>query len=457
MLKKLFGFGRKKEEKDLQAIEPLENENFSEEESSEIESEYSQIIQESHDVKKCSDSEDENINEPKNHVYDENVSEIVAEGMDGEAFSKEPEEEPETKEDIEEAVQVVEETELVEETKELSKDFQEESLVEEIPSETIEEESVSQGQELSEDIGFFAKIKKGLEKTTKNFSKKLDELFSGYSKIDEEIFEELEELLVLGDLGFETAIAVTEELRKRAQEKKIEEVSDLEQELENIIEEILTASEKQNISGQEYPQIMVIVGVNGVGKTTSIGKIASQLKREGKSVMLAAGDTFRAAAADQLTIWADRADVPIVRSNEGADPSAVIFDAIKSAQAKKIDVLICDTAGRLHNKKNLMQELEKIFRIVNREYPEAKKEVFLVIDATTGQNAVNQAKTFSEVAPLTGIVLTKLDGTAKGGVVIGLSKELQIPIRYVGVGEKIDDLQKFDAKDFARALFTKNH
>lgn len=457
MLKKLFGFGRKKEEKDLQAIEPLENENFSEEESSEIESEYSQIIQESHDVKNCSDSEDENINEPKNHVYDKNVSAIVAEGMDAEKLSKEPEEEPETKEDIEEAVQVVEETELVEETKELSEDFQEESLVEEIPSETIEEESVSQRQELSENIGFFAKIKKGLEKTTKNFSKKLDELFSGYSKIDEEIFEELEELLVLGDLGFETAIAVTEELRKRAQEKKIEEVSDLEQELENIIEEILTASEKQNISGQEYPQIMVIVGVNGVGKTTSIGKIASQLKREGKSVMLAAGDTFRAAAADQLTIWADRADVPIVRSNEGADPSAVIFDAIKSAQAKKIDVLICDTAGRLHNKKNLMQELEKIFRIVNREYPEAKKEVFLVIDATTGQNAVNQAKTFSEVAPLTGIVLTKLDGTAKGGVVIGLSKELQIPIRYVGVGEKIDDLQKFDAKDFARALFTKNH
>ncbi len=206
---------------------------------------------------------------------------------------------------------------------------------------------------------------------------------------------------------------------------------------------------------ETFPQIIVVVGVNGVGKTTSIGKIASQFKKENKTVMLAAGDTFRAAASDQLSIWATRADVPIVRSNEGADPSAVIFDAIKSAQAKNIDVLICDTAGRLHNKANLMQELEKIFRIVNREYPEAKKEVFLVIDATTGQNAMNQAKTFSEVAPLTGIVLTKLDGTAKGGVVIGLSRELKIPIRYVGVGEGIDDLQRFNAKDFAKALFVR--
>ena len=309
--------------------------------------------------------------------------------------------------------------------------------------------------ESKSEIGFFAKLKQGLAKTSQNFSKRINDLFSGYQKIDEEIYEELEELLILADLGFETAIGVTEMLRERAAEKKIEQVSELEQELEGIIEEILVSASEDMDENEGIPQIIVVVGVNGVGKTTSIGKLASQFKKEGKSVMLAAGDTFRAAASDQLSIWASRANVPIVRSNEGADPSAVIFDAIKSAQAKNIDVLICDTAGRLHNKTNLMQELEKVFRIVHREYPEAKKEVFLVIDATTGQNAVNQAKTFSEVTPLTGIILTKLDGTAKGGVVIGLSRELKVPIRYVGVGEGIEDLQKFSAKDFAKALFSR--
>ena len=311
-----------------------------------------------------------------------------------------------------------------------------------------------------EKLGFFAKLKKGLTNTSKNFTSKLENLFSGYTKVDDEIFEELEELLILADLGFETATEISEELRKRSEEKKIEDVQVLEKELQSIIEEILLSATK-DVSDEETkenkdPVIMVIVGVNGVGKTTSIGKIAMQLKSKGKSVMLAAGDTFRAAAAEQLSIWADRAGVPIIRSNEGADPSSVIFDAIKSAKAKNIDVLICDTAGRLHNKKNLMVELEKIFRVINREYPEAQKETLLVIDATTGQNALNQAKTFSEVAPLTGIILTKLDGTAKGGVVISLSRELSIPIKYVGVGEKIDDLQKFNPGDFASALFSKN-
>lgn len=351
---------------------------------------------------------------------------------------------------------ISQEEEILDSAKE-DTDLSEEALGETTLSEqneNIESDSFEDVQDTQEEIGFFAKIKQGLFKTKQNFSKKLDELFSGYAKIDDEIFEELEELLILGDLGFETATSISEELRKRSHEKKIEELPELEKELESIIEEILLSSVKQE--EEKYPQIMVIVGVNGVGKTTSIGKISSQLKREGKSVMLAAGDTFRAAAADQLSIWAERADVPIVRSNEGADPSSVIFDAIRSAQAKNIDVLICDTAGRLHNKKNLMQELDKIFRIIDREYPEAHKEVLLVIDATTGQNAVNQAKTFLEVAPLTGMILTKLDGTAKGGVVIGLSKELQIPIKYVGVGEKINDLQKFNARDFARALFSKN-
>lgn len=324
-------------------------------------------------------------------------------------------------------------------------------------SEVIEEtEHQSEESESSMELSFFEKLKLGLTKTSRNLSKKIDELFLGYSKIDDEIFDELEELLILADLGFETVLEIVKELKKRAAEKKIEEVSKLESELEAIIEEFLVAVSDEKELRYETPTIVVVVGVNGVGKTTSIGKIASQLKKEGKSVMLAAGDTFRAAAAEQLNIWANRSESLIVKSNEGADPSAVIFDAIKSAQSKNVDVLICDTAGRLHNKKNLMMELEKIFKVIAREYPQAHREVFLVIDATTGQNALNQAKLFSDVAPLTGIVLTKLDGTAKGGVVIGLSRELNVPIRYVGVGEKIDDLQKFNAREFARALFEKN-
>lgn len=336
------------------------------------------------------------------------------------------------------------------EDKEEEKFFQE-------SSEVIEEtEHQSEESESSMELSFFEKLKLGLTKTSRNLSKKIDELFLGYSKIDDEIFDELEELLILADLGFETVLEIVKELKKRAAEKKIEEVSKLESELEAIIEEFLVAVSDEKELRYETPTIVVVVGVNGVGKTTSIGKIASQLKKEGKSVMLAAGDTFRAAAAEQLNIWANRSESLIVRSNEGADPSAVIFDAIKSAQSKNVDVLICDTAGRLHNKKNLMMELEKIFKVIAREYPQAHREVFLVIDATTGQNALNQAKLFSDVAPLTGIVLTKLDGTAKGGVVIGLSRELNVPIRYVGVGEKIDDLQKFNAREFARALFEKN-
>ena len=353
-----------------------------------------------------------------------------------------------------------------EETEEIAESLEEERLeeenIKEDQAEAVDEEAVETdpSSEPVEKLGFFAKLKKGLTNTSKNFTSKLENLFSGYTKVDDEIFEELEELLILADLGFETATEISEELRKRSEEKKIEDVQVLEKELQSIIEEILLSATKdasdEETKENKDPVIMVIVGVNGVGKTTSIGKIAMQLKSEGKSVMLAAGDTFRAAAAEQLSIWADRAGVPIIRSNEGADPSSVIFDAIKSAKAKNIDVLICDTAGRLHNKKNLMVELEKIFRVINREYPEAQKETLLVIDATTGQNALNQAKTFSEVAPLTGIILTKLDGTAKGGVVISLSRELSIPIKYVGVGEKIDDLQKFNPGDFASALFSKN-
>lgn len=441
MLKKLFGFGKEKKEE--------------------------QSIEQNEETKSGVSHEAAVTGSDDNLLLNDGWAEAVPNSGSNPA-AKEPEPGPvNVPEDISTNDKTFAEDRITEKNASDETDFSERSISEH-PVEFAEEafaiaeegdpkevSDIENGTESKSEIGFFAKLKQGLAKTSQNFSKRINDLFSGYQKIDEEIYEELEELLILADLGFETAIGVTEMLRERAAEKKIEQVSELEQELEDIIEEILVSASEDMDENEGIPQIIVVVGVNGVGKTTSIGKLASQFKKEGKSVMLAAGDTFRAAASDQLSIWASRANVPIVRSNEGADPSAVIFDAIKSAQAKNIDVLICDTAGRLHNKTNLMQELEKVFRIVHREYPEAKKEVFLVIDATTGQNAVNQAKTFSEVTPLTGIILTKLDGTAKGGVVIGLSRELKVPIRYVGVGEGIEDLQKFSAKDFAKALFSR--
>ncbi len=419
MFKKFFGFGKTKEKEEIKASEEAEA-AAEEAEAEEAEAEEAEAEE--------------------------------AEAEEAEAEEEEAEEEEEEEAEAEEA----EAEEAEAEEAEAAEAGAEEAEAEEAGAEEAETEE-AETEEAEEKLGFFAKLKKGLANTTKSFTSKIETLFSGYSKVDDEIFDELEELLILADLGFDTAMEISEKLRRRAHENKIEDVKVLENELQNIIEEILvSASEPESDMPEEFPQIMVIVGVNGVGKTTSIGKLAMQFKNEGKSVVLAAGDTFRAAAADQLSIWADRALVPIIRSNEGADPSSVIFDAIKSAKSKNTDVLICDTAGRLHNKKNLMNELEKIFRIINREYPEAKKEILLVIDATTGQNAINQAKTFSEVAPLTGIILTKLDGTAKGGVVIGLSRELKIPIKYVGIGEKIEDLQKFNARDFAAALFSRN-
>ena len=304
-------------------------------------------------------------------------------------------------------------------------------------------------------LGFFAKLKEGLSKTTQNLTGKLDELFKGHIEIDEELYEEIEEILITGDVGFETTLKIVDMLRKNVKKKSIQDVKEVREELKLIVEEILSGDDSY-LKLEPKPAILVIVGVNGVGKTTSIGKIAMRLKSEGKSVLLAAGDTFRAAAAEQLEVWADRAGVELIKHQEGSDPSAVIFDAISGAKARNTDVLICDTAGRLHNKKNLMQELAKIFRIIDREYPEATKEVLLVIDATTGQNAINQVKIFKEAAPLTGIILTKLDGTAKGGVVLSIKSEQQLPIKLIGVGEKIEDLQDFNAKDFAKALFSSN-
>lgn len=318
------------------------------------------------------------------------------------------------------------------------------------PDDIVEE----QVEELSEEPtkrGFFARLKEGLSKTTQNITGKIDQMLGNYTKIDEDMLEELEEILITSDVGYETTVEIVDRLRQNLKEKLIDDPAQVKPELKLVIETMLQENQ-EDLRIEESPSILVVVGVNGVGKTTSIGKLAHQMKGQGKSVLLAAADTFRAAAADQLTIWAERAGVDIVKHQEGADPSAVIFDGIHAAKKRNIDVLICDTAGRLHNRKNLMQELGKIFKIVEREYPEANKEVLLVIDATTGQNAMNQAKVFQEVAPLSGIILTKLDGTAKGGVVLAITQELKIPVKFIGVGEQIDDLQMFDASSFAEAM-----
>ena len=362
--------------------------------------------------------------------------------------------------------EVIEEESIVESVEEnieenIEENTEESTLNDNVEAGKIEEVSLNQAEsdmdeeQPQKNLGFFAKLKEGLSKTTQNLTGKLDELFKGHIEIDEELYEEIEEILITGDVGFETTLKIVDMLRKNVKKKSIQDVKEVREELKLIVEEILSGDDS-NLKLEPKPAILVIVGVNGVGKTTSIGKIAMRLKSEGKSVLLAAGDTFRAAAAEQLEVWADRAGVELIKHQEGSDPSAVIFDAISGAKARNTDVLICDTAGRLHNKKNLMQELAKIFRIIDREYPEATKEVLLVIDATTGQNAINQVKIFKEAAPLTGIILTKLDGTAKGGVVLSIKSEQQLPIKLIGVGEKIEDLQDFNAKDFAKALFSSN-
>lgn len=300
-------------------------------------------------------------------------------------------------------------------------------------------------------MGFFQKISQGLKKTRDNMAGMLNSVFTSFAKIDEELFEELEEILVMGDVGMPTAQRITEELRKRVKKEGIKDPEQVRVALQEIIAEMLSGGEELVL--ETKPSIILMIGVNGVGKTTTIGKLASRFKSEGKKVILGAADTFRAAAIEQLEVWANRADVDIIKHKEGADPAAVIYDTISAGKARGADVIICDTAGRLHNKKNLMAELNKISRIIERELPDASKEVLLVLDATTGQNAVNQAKEFRETAGITGIVLTKLDGTAKGGVVLAIRENLGIPVKFIGVGEQIDDLQPFVPADFAAALF----
>ncbi len=300
-------------------------------------------------------------------------------------------------------------------------------------------------------MGLFEKLAGGLKKTRDSMAKTMDAMFKSFTKIDEELFEELEEILIMSDVGAKTAGNICTRLKQRVKEQGITDPSLITGELQSLIADMLRGDTGLRMNTK--PSVVLVIGVNGVGKTTTIGKLSANLKAQGKTVVLGAADTFRAAAIDQLAVWAERADVPLIRHSEGSDPAAVVFDAVSAAKSRGVDVVICDTAGRLHNKKNLMDELSKITRVIAREAPDSDVEVLLVLDATTGQNALNQAREFKEAAGITGIVLTKLDGTARGGVVIGICNELSVPVKYVGVGEQIDDLQPFDPEAFAKALF----
>ena len=391
--------------------------------------------------------------------FKRNKKEEVKEEIPEVAISQEETNEGEEEIATEEVDNAKEETAL-----DASLETEEKEAVEsEVEEETIEEESNEEVKEeqLTEEIveepkeakvSLFERLKQGLSKAKQGITDRVDQVLKSYTKVDDELIEEIEEILITADVGVETTMDIIDKLTDAIKTKKITDPKDVKGELKLIIEEILT-NDNSTLDVSHSPSIIVMVGVNGVGKTTTIGKLAARYKKEGKKVLIAAGDTFRAAAIDQLEVWANRSGVDIIKHQEGADPGAVIFDSIKAAKARNTDLLICDTAGRLHNKSNLMNELSKVFKIIDREYPEAKREVLLVVDATTGQNAVSQAKSFKQVCVITGIVLTKLDGTAKGGVVLAVKSEVDVPVKLIGVGEKMEDLQDFDAKAFSEALF----
>lgn len=361
--------------------------------------------------------------------------------------------------DIDEELGEVIEEELkdtVEEPQEELLYFEEDNIEEniDIPLQTdiVEEMEIEKVE--PKKLGLFEKLKNGLTKTRKDMSDKIDGILKSYKKIDEELFEDLEEVLISADVGMNTTMELIDRLRNRVKIDKVIDPEGVKDLLKDEIKKLMLESVSNNeLNVEPSPTVILVVGVNGVGKTTTIGKLSNNFKKQGKKVLIAAGDTFRAAAIEQLEEWSNRAGVEFISHKEGADPAAVIFDGIQAAKARKSDILICDTAGRLHNKSNLMNELNKIFRIVEREYGDATKEVLLVLDATTGQNAINQAKVFKEVANITGVALTKLDGTAKGGVIIALQAELKIPVKLVGVGEGIEDLQQFNVEDFVNAIF----
>lgn len=391
--------------------------------------------------KEVNDDVERSVTE-KNQKQDK--AELCEESETAESNEEETAEEPEKSEvaeDIEETETDVEEPEAAEKNEEAEEN-----------AETEAEESAAEPQDHKK--GFFARLMEGLEKTRKNIFGGIDSVLGSFTKIDDDLFDELEESLIMADLGVDTTLKIIENLKKRVKKERAEDPSLIKGMLEDEITAILEEGVEEEFE-VKTPCVMLVIGVNGVGKTTTIGKLAANYKAEGKKVLLAAADTFRAAAIDQLKIWGERSDIDVICHEENSDPAAVVFDAVNAAKSRKADVLICDTAGRLHNKKNLMEELKKIAKVINREYPESNSEVFLVLDATTGQNALQQAKLFNEVADITGLVLTKLDGTAKGGIVIAIKNELNIPVRYIGVGEGIRDLQVFNPKEFSKALFNK--
>lgn len=315
-----------------------------------------------------------------------------------------------------------------------------------------DKEELNEAEEPKEKTGFFKRLVNGLTKTRNQLTDSLNQIFHGHSELDDDFYDELEEVLIMADLGLETTDKIIADLKKRVKEYKIKEVEPCRELLNNIIRDQMMVDDSA-YDFEEQKTVMLIIGVNGVGKTTSIGKLAAQYKKRGKKVLMAAGDTFRAAAIDQLKTWSERAGVEIIAQQEGSDPAAVVYDAVQAAKARNVDILLCDTAGRLHNKKNLMDELSKMRRIIEKEYPEAHLETLIVLDGSTGQNALEQARQFSEVTDLNGIILTKLDGTAKGGIAIAIQSELDVPVKYIGVGEKIDDLQRFDPSHYVEALF----
>ncbi len=351
------------------------------------------------------------------------------------------EDEKTTAEQIDEFAENVEETSFVDKTEEIKIDDAKQVIE--------QDESIPVKNEKPK--GFFAKIKAGLSKTRNNIISSVENVLSSFTKIDEDLYEELEEALIMADIGVDTSLYIIEKLREKVKDEKIHDPAEVKGAIIRVITEILEKDDEP--FELSHPSVVLIIGVNGVGKTTTIGKLTHNYMENGKTVLLAAADTFRAAAIDQLQVWADRNNAQLIKHQENSDPGAVVYDAVQAAKARNTDILICDTAGRLHNKKNLMEELRKIAKIVNKEYPDAKVETLLVLDATTGQNALQQAKLFKEVADITGLVLTKLDGTAKGGIVLAIKHEMNIPVRYIGVGEQIDDLQEFNSKDFAKALF----
>ena len=459
MFKKLFGFGKKKkeeiQEESVEEIQVEEDDNSELEEAQndsddlkeEIEEQAEDIEVQSADEDEISteyEKQEEIINEKSQD--EEKAVDVVAEEKELETSNEEIEEiKEELAQEIEESEEV-EEAEEAQQSQEIEEDIeQEDEFVEEIEeTETIEEKPKK--------VSLFDRLKQGLTKAKQGITDRVDEVLKAYTKVDEELLEDLEEVLITADVGVNTTMDIIEKLEDAIRRKKITDPQDVREELKLIIEDILSKDDTK-LDASHSPTIILMVGVNGVGKTTTIGKLAHRYKSEGKKVLLAAGDTFRAAAIDQLEVWANRCNVDIIKHQEGADPGAVIFDAIKASKSRGVDVLICDTAGRLHNKSNLMNELGKVFKIVDREYPEAKKEVLLVVDATTGQNAVSQAKSFKEVCDITGLVLTKLDGTAKGGVVLAVKSEVDVPVKLIGVGEQMEDLQDFDSKSFVDALF----